>query len=118
MASDVTLELLDRDEVVTHQCKQDLTMDELMVTAADICHISPVTRGLFAFKQVGEFIIVKNVIVFLEVFSFLFPIVVLIILFLSYPYLFHSLPLTARMNTHPCYLFNVIKVFPPSAPLH
>jgi len=56
MASDVTLELLDRDEVVTHQCKQDLTMDELMVTAADICHISPVTRSLFAFKQGGRWL--------------------------------------------------------------
>jgi hypothetical protein len=54
MASDVTLELLDREEVMTVECEQDLTMDMLLVTMADICHISPVARGLFAFKQVGN----------------------------------------------------------------
>ena len=53
MASDVTLELLDREEVMTMECEQDLTMDQLLVSMADICHISPVAKGLFAFKQVG-----------------------------------------------------------------
>jgi len=51
MASDVTLELLDREEVMTVECEQDLTMDQLLVSMVDICHISPVARGLFAFKQ-------------------------------------------------------------------
>lgn len=56
MASDVTLELLDREEVMTVECEQDLTMDMLLVTMADICHISPVARGLFAFKQAGRWL--------------------------------------------------------------
>ena len=53
MASDVTLDLLDREGPVTLECDQSTTMDQLLVTTAATCHISPVARGLFAFKQVG-----------------------------------------------------------------
>jgi len=51
MASDVTLELLDKDALEIIKCDEDISMDELLVKASDICHISPVARGLFAFRQ-------------------------------------------------------------------
>ena len=53
MASDVTLELLDKDALEIIKCDEDISMDELLVKASDICHISPVARGLFAFRQVS-----------------------------------------------------------------
>ena len=52
MASDVTLDLLGREGVVTQACDQDTSMDQLLITTAITCHISPMARGLFAFKQV------------------------------------------------------------------
>jgi len=56
MASDVTLDLLDREGVVTQACDQDTSMDQLLITTAITCHISPVARGLFAFKQAGRWV--------------------------------------------------------------
>eukprot|EP00092_Neocalanus_flemingeri_P038172 GFUD01041549.1.p1 GENE.GFUD01041549.1~~GFUD01041549.1.p1 ORF type:complete len:1200 (+),score=378.78 GFUD01041549.1:57-3656(+) len=56
MASDVTLELLDREAPVILHCDQHTTMDQLLVTTAATCHISPVARGLFAFKQAGKWV--------------------------------------------------------------
>ena len=57
MASDVILELLGREEPVTLNCVNDLTIDELLVKTADFCHISPIARSLFAFKQVNNLLI-------------------------------------------------------------
>ena len=54
MACDVTLELfgLDSNELVTESVPGDLSLDDLLVRAARRCGISPITRNLFAFKQV------------------------------------------------------------------
>ena len=55
MAYDVTLEFfaLDKNELVTYSVPGDLKLDELLVRAAKRCGISPITRNLFAFKQVN-----------------------------------------------------------------
>ena len=55
MAYDVTLEFfgLDKNELVTYSVSGDLKLDELLVIAAKRCGISPITRNLFAFKQVS-----------------------------------------------------------------
>ena len=55
MAYDVTLEFfgLDKNELVTYSVSGDLKLDELLVRAAKRCGISPITRNLFAFKQVS-----------------------------------------------------------------
>ena len=55
MACDVTLELfgLESNQLVTESVPEDLTLDELLVRAAKRCGISPITRNLFAFKQVN-----------------------------------------------------------------
>ena len=55
MAYDVTLEFfgLDKNELVTYSVAGDLRLDELLVRAAKRCGISPITRNLFAFKQVN-----------------------------------------------------------------
>ena len=55
MAYDVTLEFfgLDKNELVTYSVSGDLKLDELLVKAAKRCGISPITRNLFAFKQVN-----------------------------------------------------------------
>ena len=47
MASEVTIELLDRGEVMIVECQQDLTLEQLFVTMADICRIFSVARGDF-----------------------------------------------------------------------
>lgn len=52
MACDVIIERLDTEEPLVVSAKQDDTLDDLMVTVADKCNISPVTTTLFAFKQV------------------------------------------------------------------
>ena len=55
MAYDVTLEYfdLDKNELVTYSVSGDLKLDELLVIAAKRRGISPITRNLFAFKQVN-----------------------------------------------------------------
>ena len=54
MAGDVTIERFDKekDPLVLSNVREDVTMDELLVTVAQECHISPVVRTLFSFKQV------------------------------------------------------------------
>jgi len=56
MACDVILELVDREAHVTLTCDQGTTMDQLIVKTAVTCHITPVARGLFAFKSAGKWI--------------------------------------------------------------
>ena len=54
MACDVTIERFDKEKepLTLTNVREDVTMDDLMVTVAQQCHISPVVRTLFSFKQV------------------------------------------------------------------
>ena len=54
MACDVTIERFDKEKepLTLTNVREDVTMDDLMVTVAQQCHISPVVRPLFSFKQV------------------------------------------------------------------
>ena len=59
MACDVTLELLDRENLLIRSYEHDLKVDQLITNVAEICHISPVARGLFAFKQVSVLLLLS-----------------------------------------------------------
>ena len=54
MACDVTIERFDKEKepLILTNVREDVTMDELLVSVAHQCNISPVVRTLFSFKQV------------------------------------------------------------------
>lgn len=54
MACDVTIERFDKEKepLTLTSVREDVTMDDLLVRVAHLCHISPVARTLFSFKQV------------------------------------------------------------------